>query len=343
MRKTAVFLFVLVFCCFLLGCRDSSSRRGAQPSEYTGVTSQAKISEDTVKDLATQNFTKMQGSTDLSTSIPNLPMMGMVSEGGGTLSAGSFALFLSTSVLELIQAHDTSAQGNALYLGAVMEESYTEACSGGGKIYVDESFRDRSDTITGSMTIDFDNCREDGILLDGYVTADVTVKCKDHDCYYFTATGDIHFDDLIASGDAGTQTISGSVRMESDQTDDNYSFISMRINMVTTEDTGKTHWLDDMVIEHGQDYRYNGALTVGMNGRFYDHDHGYVDIDTETPFKYYDNNIYPSQGEYVMKGADNTRARFICIDNQIYRLLADTNGDGVDDYNSGALYWSDLY
>ena len=76
-------------------------------------------------------------------------------------------------------------------------------------------------------------------------------------------------------------------------------------------------------------------------GLEYEPDHGYVDVTTEEVFVIHDGDDWPSSGIHLIIGADGNEAKLTAIDNLSFRLEADTDGDGIYDWDSGPLLWSD--
>ena len=64
-------------------------------------------------------------------------------------------------------------------------------------------------------------------------------------------------------------------------------------------------------------------ITIGSNyadvnisfGFYYDPDYGYVAVETPTPFRVFDTDIWPSSGVMVATGTGNTKARLTSISN----------------------------
>jgi len=110
--------------------------------------------------------------------------------------------------------------------------------------------------------------------------------------------------------------------------------------LVKDNDTKKTYKMYDMVGRVYQDAEYGVATEA--EGRFYHHDYGYIDIYTVERLKIQPGDTHPSEGEYLMEGANGTEARVFFIDNETLRVTADTNGNGVYDYDSGHIKWSTL-
>jgi hypothetical protein len=104
---------------------------------------------------------------------------------------------------------------------------------------------------------------------------------------------------------------------------------------------GKVYWVDyTMNFWAGSNY-----VDFGVSGKYYHPDHGYVVISTSTNFRVYFGSKWPSQGVLILDGktgiaGGSTKARLTVVSSTTYRIEADTNGDGVYDWNSGILSWS---
>ena len=90
---------------------------------------------------------------------------------------------------------------------------------------------------------------------------------------------------------------------------------------------------------------------VDFSGRFYDPDYGYVDLQTTSTFLVNNSDEYPHSGVLVLTGETGTaggptRARLTALSSTTCQVQADTDGggyyDGVDDYDSGVILWTDL-
>jgi hypothetical protein len=98
----------------------------------------------------------------------------------------------------------------------------------------------------------------------------------------------------------------------------------------------KTAWLNNFVITSTQE---SADSLITLNGRYYDPDYGYIDLSTESPGVILTGDENPSAGVLVGKGRNNTKARLTALTSMTYKVEADTNGDGVYDWNSGTLNW----
>ena len=105
------------------------------------------------------------------------------------------------------------------------------------------------------------------------------------------------------------------------------------------ETAGKVYWAKGYSLNI---FEYPGRIEVEIFGTFYHPDYGYVTVSTPDPFIVYDGDGWPNSGTLLMVGANNTKAKLTAIDETRCRIEADTDGDGVYDWDSGSLYWSDF-
>jgi hypothetical protein len=108
-----------------------------------------------------------------------------------------------------------------------------------------------------------------------------------------------------------------------------YSFVNCIMDAWDGDDTGGEH------------------TYATLTGRFFDPDHGYVDLTTPDPIKIYWDDKFPSAGILEADGANgtaggSTKARLTAISDTSCRVDADTNGDDTFDYSSGTMSWSEL-
>lgn len=90
-----------------------------------------------------------------------------------------------------------------------------------------------------------------------------------------------------------------------------------------------------------------GYDEITINGRFYDPQFGYVDLETTTPLRIYAGDEYFDSGQLVVTGADGvvgdpTRVRFTALTSTACQVEADTNGDGIYNHDSRSILWTEL-
>ena len=111
------------------------------------------------------------------------------------------------------------------------------------------------------------------------------------------------------------------------------------LEMKMKDNSGEVFWVNNYMLNISEDLDY---FDIEVTGRFYNPTYGYVDLSTITPLRTYNNNEWPSSGELQIVGGEGTKARLIAIDENYCQIIADTNGDGNYDYDSGQMSWNDL-
>ena len=83
-------------------------------------------------------------------------------------------------------------------------------------------------------------------------------------------------------------------------------------------------------------------VEIEIFGTFYLPDHGFVNLTTTEPFLVHHEDDWPTSGLIVLKGGRNTQAELSALDQLTYSVAADTDGDGVLDWDSGTVNWTDM-
>jgi len=65
-----------------------------------------------------------------------------------------------------------------------------------------------------------------------------------------------------------------------------------------------------------------------------------IDCHTDTPFHIDDGDEWPSSGVFIVGGEGGTEAQLTALSSTTYIVDADTDGDGIYDWDSGVLNWS---
>jgi hypothetical protein len=104
--------------------------------------------------------------------------------------------------------------------------------------------------------------------------------------------------------------------------------------------SGKVYWISGYILEITE---VNGELEVKLTGRFYHPDYGYVELTTPVLFIIYEGDDFPSSGTLVLTGANGARAELNAIDYLHCECKFDSDGDGVYEWESGLMLWSDLH
>jgi hypothetical protein len=84
--------------------------------------------------------------------------------------------------------------------------------------------------------------------------------------------------------------------------------------------------------------------SAGLTGRFYHPDYGYVDLSAPAPIQVSIDenfNVAITSGTIVCTGNANTKAKLTILSPTTFKVEADTNGDGIYEWDSGPLNISD--
>ncbi|RMG59017.1 MAG: hypothetical protein D6713_06500, partial [Deltaproteobacteria bacterium] len=108
-----------------------------------------------------------------------------------------------------------------------------------------------------------------------------------------------------------------------------------RLDFVSRDDsTGKLYWYRDYQFRTEEKSDGTGTYyEISISGTFYDSTEGYVLVTTEVPLIIYAGNQWPSSGTLLVTGDGGTWARLEFISPNTYHLFADTDGDGLTDYD----------
>ncbi len=182
-----------------------------------------------------------------------------------------------------------------------------------------------SGKFSGSLLF-ADYC-DGGIIISGQTDIDGTIEVITGD--FNTAT--FLFDDLSD----GSHTLDGQISMDFSDTPFAATFSAYSKN----EKTGEVSWIKDYSLNLAE---LAGDVEIEIFGTFYHPDNGFVTLSTSESFIIHDEDDWPASGQLVIKGDGDTEARLIAIDQLRYSIEADTNGDGIFDWDSGILNWVDL-
>ena len=218
-----------------------------------------------------------------------------------------------------------SHEGDSL---AVQTEQKTVNGDCGGSANYTVTMDDVNGTFTGSMTFT-DYCNEN-TTISGAAGFSGQFNVNTSDFLNFALSI------KMVSLTSGNQSyvIDGDVSVD---VSDSPSVASL--DMYMKDSSGEVFWVKDytLTITEGIDY-----VELRVSGRFYHPTYGYVDLSTQPHVIKYNIYEWPSSGALQIVGGGGTTARLIAIDENYCQIIADTNGDGNDDYFSGQMNWNDL-
>ena len=286
---------------------------------YTGVTSPAIIDSNNAAELASDAF--MGGETGSNLGIFS-SVSGMPSE-----MTRNIKLYKVVKILgdPLYKIDFNSQREDSL---AVQTEQDTVAGDCGGSASYTVTMDDVSGTFTGSMTF-IGYCNEN-TTISGTAGFSGQINVNTSDFLNFALSINMI---SLTSGDQ-SYIIDGDVSV-----DVSGSSSIASLDMLMKDSSGEVFWVSDytLTITEGVDY-----VDLGVSGKFYHPTHGYVDLSTKTAVRTYNIYQWPSSGELEIVGGGDTTARLIVIDENYCQIIADTNGDGNDDYFSDQINWNDL-
>jgi hypothetical protein len=195
----------------------------------------------------------------------------------------------------------------------------------GGRLSYSIDFIDESRIFDGSFS--FESYCDHGITISGKTDIDGT---------YGVDTGDFttaHFSFAnLADGDI---TLDGEISLD---------FLHLPITATFSAhskdiQSGQVYWIKDYSMNITE---FAGYIEIEIFGRFYHPDYGFVNLTTTEPFIVHNEDDWPTSGLFVIQGQQNTQAKLNAFDQLTCSVEADTDGDGVFDWNSGILNWTDM-
>jgi hypothetical protein len=195
----------------------------------------------------------------------------------------------------------------------------------GGWLSYSIDFIAESEIFSGSFS--FENYCDHGITISGKTDIDGT---------YEVDTGDFstaHFSFAnLADGDI---TLDGEISLD---------FLHLPITATFSarskdNESGQVYWIKDYSMNITE---FAGYIEIEIFGRFYHPDYGFVNLSTTEPFIVHNEDDWPTSGLFVIQGQKNTKAELSALDQLTCSVAADTDGDGVFDWDSGILNWTDM-
>ena len=144
------------------------------------------------------------------------------------------------------------------------------------------------------------------------------------------------FSNLTTTADGQSNTINGTLECDFQGND-----VIITTNMVVAQSSsGLVCWLNNYTVQI-----YDNQMEI--SGRYYNPIHGYVDFITTSPLIISEFSRFPSGGIVEFTGAvgaggQPTKAQLTAISSTTCQITADTDGNGVNDYNTGEILWTEL-
>ncbi len=324
-------VFLIVTACKIDSSGSDDGNADTSGISYTGLTSQATIDSSNATYLARGAYTGTTTGSQLTMSVASSP---------------SYAANNNSSVLVLIQelgdtlltAYSSSKYSSGDVIAhAIITDSGTEYGDCGGS----SSYTMEADDVTGEFTatIIFYSFCSSGTTFSGTVSYSGKIDIETGDPLYITAS----FDSLTINAGYGSVTLKGNIYY-----DEFYwslfeiSFRATSNFLILNNATGQVFKLEYYTVVYTATANY---LEFDVSGKYYHPDYGYVIVSTTTPFRIAVGNSYPSQGVLVVSGktgiaGGSTAVQLTVLSSTQYQIEANTNGDGLYDWSSGAISWS---
>jgi len=270
------------------------------PSTYTGLTTQAVLTETNAVEIVSGALEGGMGAEDVGGALPLAAQDSQIS-GGVQVSN----LFKDLALQAISPGQDSISPL------ATIADTLTGDC--GGSFSYSITVDDSSGAITNSYMA-FDNYCSGGVTINGTLpisgsaTADV-IKIK------------MGFDNISVTSDTMSQTLtSGSITIVSDYSTNE----TETLNYVLIDNNSlQTFFISNYVLK----VTYGTPDTATLTGRYYHPDHGYVGISTLATLTVPD-TVLPTGGTLRFSGS-GSRADLTFNADQSTLLQLDTNNDGT--------------
>lgn len=299
---------------------------GGSVSQYTGITSQAALTDNNAETIALEAYQ----AGDLSTStvgIMSLPESGKTPV--NLPAAIAIARLLGNAVDQVSFPTGASAEPSSVKSAkpmTVVTASDTIFDGMGGSMSYTLSVDDQTGNFSGSFH--FNSWHEDGTeTFTGQAVVSGNFDLVSSEFSQITFS----FNPVTFSDGSGSFSIYGRVSLTVGA-----SSGSALLNLVLRdESTAETVWIDDFTVmtTYGPDNDFDGEPDfedATVSGRIYLSNHGYVDITTPTALRFYVGYDLPSRGQMVVTGVGGNSAQLTVIEgvpvSSGYYVEADLDG-----------------
>ena len=207
----------------------------------------------------------------------------------------------------------------------VITENDNLAGTCGGDLSYTLNLNKKSQNFSGNLL--FSDFCDNGVVITGDTDVDGTLEVSSAE--FKTAT--FSFDDLSD----GSNSLNGEISIDFSDTPILATFTAYS----KAEHNGQVYWIKEYSINLSE---FVGHVEIEIFGTFYHPDDGSVTLATSKPFVVFNEDAWPASGQLVIDGDDNTDAHLVVIDQLHYRIAADTTGDGIFNWDSGILNWTDM-
>ncbi len=296
---------------------------------YTGLTNEAMIDENNAVILSTGAYQGGQTGAAL------VGSMGAVRVGEDGSVGIPRTLKVSRILEDALYKVDMTSRPAGAFVGAIYTETDTIYGDYGGSASYSIKVNDETGVFSGSIT--FNSYSDDGVTaVSGPVSFSGLLDVNTEYLIEFSFS----FDNLTGVSGSDSFTLDGDISFDG-------AIYPAEITMtmlLKDNHTAKVYKLENYVMTLTEQASY---VDIEGSGAYFDPDYGYVTISAGAPFRIYYGDVYPSDGVLVINGntgiaGGSTMARLTALSSSTCQVEADTNGDGIYDWNSGVLNWDDL-
>ena len=315
---------------------------GTTPVVYSGNTSQAAVTTMNASRLTANLF----GSNETAGIIGGTSIQGGTPAPSATGMEGVTRTLNRAARRGLAQVKPTrSAQGPTS--GVAQPVNFTLGCTGGGSVNTTGTLDDV--TFTGTFTVTFNNCVEEGLTLNGPLTIQIlafqpfTCGLNPEDgipTNFIATTSRITIRGNGVSIDAGgsLQVLTGIISFP-------MGMETVTNNLINLNNlTGVMTKAENLISTGNLDFVCTPTSISNLifSGRVFDNVHGFVDVSTPTPFAFASvSQMFPNSGQMVLLG--NTSGVVVtALSSTRVQLQPDTDGDGTGDGFMALMNWTDL-
>jgi hypothetical protein len=297
--------------------REKDSEDDESPTVFTGSTFPAVIDSTNAKDLSggalAGGMTRLEAES-----------AGYDEDLRATQTGAFWPLRLPMVLKDSLKKAEITGPAAALYKPAVETRSGTMAGSCGGNLSYLIDIIAESRLFSGSFR--FENYCDYGIAISGETDFDGTYGIDSGDI----RTAHFSFADLA----------DGEVTLDGDMTlDFLYPPTTVTFSAYSKDiESGQVYWIKDYAMNLNE---FAGYIEIDIFGAFYHPDHGYVNLTTTGPFIVHHEDDWPTSGLLEIEGQKNTQAELTALNQLTYSVAADTDGNGVFDWDSRILNWMD--
>jgi len=341
--KRTVSLVAGVLSMFLLAGCGGGGGGDSSASPYTGLTSQASLTQDNVVDVTTQAYQAGDRTVSAATVTP-LGEPGPGPSEAGDSRAVSLVRMLR-DVVENVERPPVSPSRPLSATGAVPMEEVTESGTMSDGFGGTASYTLTMNTDTGDFrgTFTFSSWHGD---VDSMISGTTSVTG-----HFDETAGEINhiqftFHAVTMVDGADSVTITGTVDLSVTLLPGTASVTATVEMYLGDNGSGKTVWLHEYTVtvtEGPDESPFDGIpdyTEVAVSGRIYLHDYGCVDVFTPTPFRVYAGSTNPASGVFLVDGSGGRSARLVVIDESTgYYVEADLEPDGTYEWTSITYPW----